>query len=315
MPNILITGANGFIGQAVFKRLRSENYQVRGTVRSIDSLGMNILQIKSSGPKTDWTKTLIGVDTVVHLAARVPSLKDTAPDQLKLFRQVNVLGTKNIAQQAALANVRRFVYMSSVSVNGKGRFTSYTEEDIPKPQDAYGISKWEAEKALNKISDETGMETVIIRSPLVYGPRVKANFLLLFKVVERGIPIPVSSINNRRSLIYLGNLVDAIVTCIKHPKASRQTYLVSDGEDVSTPELIQRISSSLGKPARLFPFPPVMLKMVGIITRKTVTVDRLLRSLTIDCSKIRHDLDWKAPFTMEKGLRETAKWYLKKEIQ
>ena len=243
---------------------------------------------------------------------------------------MNVKGTERLAREAASANVRRFVYMSSVKVNGertegksRGQRSEvrdqgsvskqfFSEEDVPEPQDPYAVSKWEAEKVLNKISEETGMEIVILRSPLVYGPRVKANFLRLLKVVDRGMPLPLANINNRRSLIYLENLVDAIVACIKNPKAAGQTYLVSDGDDVSTPELIRRMGYALGRPVRLFPFPPILLKMAGIITGKSVAIDRLLRSLTIDCSKIRRELDWQAPFSMDQGLRETAMWYLKR---
>jgi nucleoside-diphosphate-sugar epimerase len=202
--------------------------------------------------------------------------------------------------------------MSSVKVNGEGKSTPYHEEDIQQPQDAYSISKWEAEKVLNKISGETRMEIVIIRSPLVYGPRVKANFLRLLEMVDHGIPLPLANVNNQRSLIYLGNLVDAIVTCMKHPKAAGQTFLVSDGNDVSTPELIRHISSLLGRPVKLFPFPPILLKMAGIITGKSVAIDRLLGSLTINSSKIRRELGWQAPFSMEQGLKETTKWYLRK---
>jgi nucleoside-diphosphate-sugar epimerase len=202
--------------------------------------------------------------------------------------------------------------MSSVKVNGNGKSIPYNEEDIPTPQDAYAISKWEAEKVLNKISEETEMEIVVLRSPLVYGPCVKANFLRLLEIVDHGI-LPLASVNNRRSLIYLGNLVDAILTCMKHPKAAGQTYFVSDGEDISTPELIRRISFALRRSTRLFPFPPVLLQLAGIITGKSVEIDRLLGSLTIDCSKIRSKLHWKAPFSMEQGLRETAKWYMKKD--
>jgi len=316
---ILVTGANGFIGETLCERLLAEGYQVQGTVRSSDSFatlhsGVSGLKISSIDDKTDWTNALVGVNTIVHLAACVHMLNHTTA-ALSLFRLVNVKGTEQLAREAALANVRRFIYMSSVKVNGEGRSTPYNEDDIQKPQDAYSISKWEAEKVLNKISDETSMETVIIRSPLVYGPRVKANFLRLFELVERGIPLPLASVNNRRSLIYLENLTDAIVTCMKHPKAAGQTYFVSDGEDVSTPKLVRRISSALGKPARLFPFPPILLKMAGIITGKSVAIDRLVSSLMVDSSKIRRDLNWKAPFSMDQGLRETAKWYMKKDAQ
>jgi len=238
-------------------------------------------------------------------------MHDRAVDPFPVFRQVNVAGSERLAQTASASGVKRFVYLSTVKVNGEGKAAPYTEKDDPEPIDPYGISKWEAEQILYEISDQTGMEMVVLRPPLVYGPWVKANFLHLLKILDRGIPLPLASINNRRSLIFLGNLLSAIVACINHPKAAGQTFLVSDGEDVSTPDLIRHINSALGSPARLFPFPPVMLKMAGIITGKSVAMDKLLCSLTIDCSKIRRELDWQAPFSMEQGLRETVKWYLK----
>jgi UDP-N-acetyl-alpha-D-quinovosamine dehydrogenase len=313
----LVTGANGFIGKALCERLLAEGGQVLGTVRSSDSFaslhsGVNGLKISSIDDKTDWTNALIGVDMIVHLAACVHVINHTA-GALSVLQLVNVNGTERLAREAALANVRRFIYMSSVKVNGEGRATSYTEKDKPEPMDPYAASKCESEKILHAIAHETGLEVVIIRSPLVYGPRVKANFLRLFELVKSGIPLPLSSVNNRRSLIYIGNLVDAIVTCMKNDRASGQTYFVSDGDDVSTPELIRRMGYALGRPVRLFPFPSVLLKMAGIITGKSVAIDRLLSSLMVKCSKIRRELDWKAPFTMEQGLKETAKWYLKRK--
>lgn len=318
--HVLITGTNGFIGKALCDRMVSEDYQVRGTVRSLRlkakiPASVNVSKIKSIGPDTDWSRALAEINYVVHLAGQVHATGNICNDSIALFRRVNVEGTKRLAQEAALANVRRFIFMSSVKVNGEGRSTPYNEDDIQTPQDAYSVSKWEAEKVLNKISDETSMETVIIRSPLVYGPCVKANFLRLLNLVDRGIPLPLASIKNRRSLIYLENLVDAIVTCIKNPRASGQTYFVSDGEDVSTPELIRRMGSVLGKPVRLFPFPPFMLKIAGCISGKLIGIDRLLGSLMVDSSKIRRDLDWKAPFSMNQGLKETAKWYMSKNLQ
>jgi UDP-N-acetyl-alpha-D-quinovosamine dehydrogenase len=359
MTNILVTGANGFIGQALCKKLIAENWQVRGTVRSTSYnpellRGFDVFRTESVGPNTDWSEALLGADCVVHLSARVHMMAIDTHDPLTKFREINVAGTERLARQSALANVRRFIYMSSVKVNGESTDTgrqklaqplganaqfdqkrnfgkpsfirevrdqedkfkgAYFEKDIPEPQDPYGISKWEAEQVLQDIAEATGLEVVVLRPPLVYGPWVKANFLRLLKVVDQGIPLPFASVNNRRSLIYLGNLVDAILACIKSPRASGQTYLVSDGEDVSTPELIRRISSAFGKPARLFPFPPVMLKMAGIITGKSVAMDRLLCSLAVDCSKIRRELDWEPPFTMEQGLRETAVWYNKQRSE
>jgi len=297
--------------------MQNDGWQIRGTIRSkkqAESLqaDFDIVQIKSIGAGTDWSGVLVGVDVVVHLAAMVHVVNDTEVDQLSKFRMVNVAGADRLAQEAALANVKRFIYISSAKVNGEGRSKPYNEDDVQQPHDPYSMSKAEAENTLHKIDEETGMEIVILRSPLVYGPRVKANFLRLLKVVDQGIPLPFASIKNKRSLIYIGNLVNAILTCINNPKAAGNTYFVSDGEDISTPDLIRRISSALGKPDRLFAFPPVMLKMAGFIAGQSAAIDRLLRSLMVDSSKIRRELDWQAPFSMDQGLEETAKWYLKR---
>jgi len=313
---VLVTGANGFIGQALCKRMIVEGCQVRGAVRNATQMtplpsGVETVQVGNIWSETNWSKALNGINGIVHLAARVHVMRENTADPVMAIREVNVNGTTCLAQQALEAGVRRFVYLSSVKVHGEGRATPYNEKDDSGPVDPYAKSKWEAEKILNKIAEETGMEIVILRSPLVYGPRVKANFLRILKVVERGIPLPLASVNNRRSLIYIENLIDAIITGMKHHRAAGQTYLVSDGDDVSTPELIRRISYALGKPTRLFPFPPILLKMAGIITGKFVSMDRLVGSLTIDSSKIRRDLNWQAPFSMEHGLRETARWYNK----
>jgi len=313
---VLVTGANGFIGEKLCERLVAEGCQVKGTVRSSDKLatlhnGVNGITISSIDDKTNWTKALIGVSMIVHLAACVHVKKHNF-DKTSNYRLVNVKGTEHLAREAAYASVKRLVYMSSVKVNGEGRSTPYNEEDVQNPLDDYSVSKWEAEKVLKQISIETGMEVVIIRSPLVYGPWVKANFLNLLKLVDHRIPLPLANIKNQRSLIYIDNLVDATVTCMKHPEATGQTYFVSDGEDVSIPELIRHISFALGKPTRLFPFPPILLKMAGIITGKSAAIDRFLRSLTVDCSKIRRELDWQAPFSINQGLKETVDWYLKK---
>ncbi len=314
MNRILVTGTNGFVGRVLCERLVADGWQVRGTIRSTEQLGtfpagVEVVQIKSIGADTDWSDVLIRADAVVHLAARVHVMNDTATDPLSAFRQVNVAGTDRLARMAAINGVKRFVYVSSIKVNGEGCEKPFTEHDIPAPDDPYGISKREAEQVLHLIAGDTGLEVVILRPPLVYGPGVKANFLSLFKIVDRGIPLPLASINNHRSLIYLGNFVDAIITCINHPKAAVQTYLVSDGEDVSTPELIQRMAAALGRPARLFPFPPSLMRFAGKLFGKSDAVERLVGSLTIDSSKIQRELGWKPPYTMEQGLKETAEWY------
>jgi len=223
-----VTGATGFVGKALGKRMVSNGWHVRGAVRSAEQganlpAGVEVIPIKSISADTDWSDALVGVNTVVHLAARVHVMNDTATDPLAAFRQVNVAGTERLAWMAATEGVKRFVYVSSVKVNGERCKTPFTEHNIPAPEDPYGVSKWEAEQVLYKVAEDTGLEVVILRPPLVYGPGVKANFLSLFKIVDRGIPLPLASINNHRSLIYLGNFVDAITTGINHPKAAGQT--------------------------------------------------------------------------------------------
>jgi len=311
---VLVTGATGFVGRRLCERMLVDGWQVRGTLRTSKDAtslpaGVDAVQIQSIGHDTNWSSAMSGIDTVVHLAARVHVMHDTASDPLEAFREVNAHGTERLARMAADCSVRRFIYLSSVKVNGEGNNVPYTERDTPSPEDPYSVSKWEAEQALQRVAAETGLEVGILRPPLVYGPRVKANFLRMIEVIERGIPLPLASINNRRSFIYLGNLVDAIVTSINHPKAARQTYLVSDGEDVSTQELIRRVADALGRPARLFPFPPSFMKLAGSIIGKSDAVERLLGSLVVDSSKIRRELGWMPPYTMEEGLEETAGWF------
>ena len=313
--NVLVTGANGFIGNALCRRMLAEGWHVRGAVRSLSPKaalpsGMDIVAIGSIGPSTEWETALEGIDTVVHLAARVHVMDESTADPVIAYREINVAGTMHLAQIAKFKEVRRFVYVSSIKVNGEGRADPYTESDPPAPVDPYGISKFEAERELQSIAGKTGLEVVIVRPPLVYGPEVKANFLQLIKLINRGIPFPFAGVKNQRSMIFLGNLVDALFICITHPRAAGNTFLVSDGKNVSTPELIQKISLSLGKPARVFAVPPGFLRFLGKLTGKSEAVSRLLDSLTVDSTKIRTELDWKPPFSMEEGLKKTARWYL-----
>ena len=312
MNSVLITGAGGFIGSALCEKISAEGRQVRGTFRSeidVSRLpnGVEAVSIASIDSDTKWNDALTGIDTVVHLAARVHVMDDVSSNPLTEYRKVNVEGTKCLAVAAANAGVKRFIFISSIKVNGEGRAAAYTEDDEEAPEDSYGVSKWEAEQELHKISDTTGIEVVILRPPLVYGPGVKANFMRLFKIVEHGIPLPLSSIKNRRSFIYLGNLIDAIITCMTNPNAAGKTYLVSDGEDVSTPELIRMIGAVFRRRALLLPVPVCIMRMAGRITGKYDEVERLIGSLTVDISKICKELEWKPPYTMEHGLRETAK--------
>lgn len=313
---VVVTGASGFIGRELCKSLLVGNWQVRGIVRPSSNCHtlppeVDVIPLEEKIPLRSFEKALSGVDTVVHLAGRADGAINHSEGPWSECGYVGPAGTQRFAGMASACGVRRFVYLSSIKVNGEGGAVAYREEDEPEPLDAYGMTKWESEKALHAIGDETGLEVVIIRSPLVYGPGVKANFLRLIETIERGIPLPLAGIHNRRSFIYLGNLTDAIVRCMTHPIAAGRTFLVSDGEDVSTPELIRRISSALGKPARLFLFPPFLLRMAGIVTGRSFGLDSLMQSLTIDCSKIRRELDWRVPFTMDEGLRETARWYLR----
>ncbi len=332
---VLVTGSTGFVGRVVCRSALEAGFTVREAVRRSNHVATNIV-VGDIGPETNWAEALNGADTVVHLAARVHVMQDATADPLTEFRKVNVAGTERLARAAAAAGVQRFVFVSSIKVNGeqtpvlrpskiasariplnppfsKGgmRVGVFSERDAPNPQDPYGVSKWEAEQALHRISQETGMEVVIIRPPLVYGPGVGANFLRLLRFVQKGVPLPFGAIKNQRSLIYVGNLADAIVTCLKHPAAGGQTYLVSDGEDVSTPGLIRHIAHALGRPVRLLPVPLAVLRFAGHITGKSPEVERLLDSLVIDSAKIRRELGWKPPFTMGEGFRETAGWYLR----
>jgi nucleoside-diphosphate-sugar epimerase len=237
-------------------------------------------------------------------------MRNLVAEPIAVYRAVNVAGTEHLAQMAASMNVRRFIFMSSIKVNGEGNAVAYTEHDRPMPADPYAISKYEAEQLLQEINKKNGLEVVVLRPPLVYGPYVKGNFLQLFKVVDMGIPLPLASVRNQRSLIFLGNLLDAIVTCIHHPKAARKTYLLSDGIDTSTPELIQKAASALGRPVRLFPFSLNLLRLLAKITGRSASVNRLLNSLVLDNSRISTELDWTPRFSMAEGLAKTAKWYL-----
>jgi len=316
MNTILVTGATGFIGRFLCMRLLSEGWRVRGTIRTSEKRSSLVesvepILINPLGTNTKWGQALDGIDIVIHLAARVHIMDDTSTDPLAEFRKVNTEGSERLALEAFRAGVKRLVFISSIKVNGEESSTPYTEKSPVHPTDPYGISKWDAEEALRRIELETGLEVVVIRPPLVYGPGVKANFLNMIKFIQKGVPIPFASATNRRSLIYVGNLVDALATCSIHPIAAGKTYLVSDGEDVSTPELIRRVAMALRVPARLFPVPAMVIRALGVVMGKNSEVRRLIGSLTVDSSTIRRELGWTPPFSMEEGLRLTAEWYVK----
>lgn len=224
---------------------------------------------------------------------------------------MNVVGTEHLARSAAAKGVKRLIFVSSIKVNGEITYDDqqFSETNEPLPQDPYGMSKFEAEQALRIIAKETGLEVVAVRPPLIYGAGVKGNFMQMLKVIAKGIPLPLASVHNRRSLVYVENLVDALIVCATHPAAAGQTYLVSDGEDISTPDLLRRLGDAMGRPARLFPCPPALLKLAGRMTGKSNQIDRLLGSLQIDSGKIRSELNWIPPYSLQQGLQATAEWY------
>lgn len=307
--NILVTGANGLVGKSLCLSLETDGHQVTRVVRR--TTANNQLTVCKIDSKTSWDFALGDqIDAVVHLAARVHVMNDSTTDSEILYRSVNTEGTLNLARQCAAKGVKRFVFISTVKVMGEGRVKPYTVSDTPQPVGPYALSKLQAEEGLQKIAAMTGMEVVVIRPPLVYGAMVGANFLSLMKAVSSGIPFPFSSIDNLRSLIYIGNLVDAITFCLHHPKAAGKVLMVSDGEDISTPELVRRLADALGKKPRLLPVPEKLLRLGGRVLGRRETVERLLGSLTVDISPIRDELGWQPPFTMAQGLRATAAWYM-----
>jgi nucleoside-diphosphate-sugar epimerase len=322
---ILVTGASGFVGRALCAQLFRPGCEVLAAVRNPavhSELQCERVAVGDIGQTTDWLNVLRGVKFVVHLAARVHVMVDNSTEPLAAFRQVNVEGTLNLARQAATSGVRRFIYLSSIKVNGEAtesfcshlypdrKRSCFREDDNIAPQDGYALSKWEAEQGLWRIAQETAMEIVIIRPPLVYGPGVKANFLTMMQWLYKGVPLPLGAIHNKRSLVALDNLMDLIVTCLDHPAAANQVFLAGDGEDLSTPDLLRRLGSALGKPARLLPVPVSLLKVGAAILGRRNIAHRLCESLQVDISKARNVLGWKPPISVDEGLRQTAQSFL-----
>lgn len=307
---ILVTGANGFVGRALVRRLARPggDHFVLAVVRSAAceiSGAIKVSTIAAIDDATDWSSLCAGCDCVVHLAARVHVMRDAAADPLVEFRRVNVDGTLNLARQAAAAGVRRFVFISSIKVNGESTQVGrpFTAADVPAPGDPYGQSKLEAELGLRRLAAVTGMEFVIIRPPLVYGSGVRANFAALMAAVAKGIPLPLGALRNRRSLVGIANLVDLISVCLTHPQAKNQLFLASDGEDVSTPELIRRLAQALGRPARLLPVPPSLLWLGAKLLGRGESIGRLSESLQVDIEYTRKQLQWSPPLTLDQGLQ------------
>lgn len=314
-PNVLLTGASGFVGGAILQHLCQQGHVVTAAVRSSSKKivgAQTVVFVDSLDGKTNWRECLEHIQVVVHSAARVHVMTERDSDPLGAFRKVNVEGTLNLARQAASAGVKRFVFISSVKVNGEHTLEGevFTADDAPAPVDPYGISKREAEDGLRRLALECGLEVVIIRPVLVYGPGVSANFYSMMHWLAKGIPLPLGRIRNRRSLVALDNLSHLIVSCVTHPAAANQTFLVSDGEDLSTPELLRRMGRALGRPARLLPVPALLLRLAAMAFGRRAMAQRLCGSLQVDIEKTRIMLDWHPPISVDEAIALTANDYL-----
>lgn len=309
---LLITGASGFIGSALVERLvKVEHSDVCMALRSHPQSdpGYPFAVVGDLSPDNDWRQALRGCSHVVHCAARVHVMDDPSSDPLTEFRRANVEGTMNLARQAAEAGVKRFIFISSIKVNGEQTANGqpFSADDSPAPIDPYGVSKHEAEQGLLELANKTDMEVVIIRPPLVYGPGVKANFAKMINFVAKGVPLPLGAVrNNRRSLVALDNLVDLIVKCLEHPAAANQVFLAGDGEDLSTSELLQRIAQSMNKRPRLIPVPLVLMEVAATLLGKKAVVQRLFGSLQVDITKTCELLDWAPPVSVNEGLKRAV---------
>lgn len=309
--NILLTGATGFLGSRLATALHSKPdvNLIAAVRRRIEIHAAHIAEIQGLDASTNWSTALTNQQVVIHAAARAHIMKDEVPDPLVEYRRVNVDGTLSLARQAAAVGVKRFIFISSIKVNGEQTPLGqpFTADDTPAPEDAYGMSKREAEQGLQQLASETGMEVVIIRPPLVYGPGVKGNFASMIKLVAKGLPLPLGAIHNQRSLVAVDNLVDLIITCIDHPAAANQVFLAGDGQDLSTTELLRGVALAMGKPARLIPVPSSLLMLAATLLGKKAVAQRLLGSLQVDISKARNLLGWEPPVSVEEGLKRCFK--------
>jgi len=316
MTKILITGATGFVGRALFKNLKSKKkYLIHLSARTNQEKlfeGGKAFNIGEIDFNTNWNDALDGVDCIVHCAARAHMSEKKQTDSLNSYRRVNVDGTINLAKQAMAIGIKRFIFLSSIKVNGEGTIASksFKYNDISQPEDAYGISKWEAEQALLEISKQTGLDTIIIRSPLVYGENVKGNFLRLLDLIYKRIPLPLGSVDNIRSLISLENLLALIIKCIDNPTVLKKTLLVSDGEDISTPDLVKKLSKFMKKSPRIFSMPVWIISLINIAFREKINFEKAIHSLRIDNSKTCEILNWSPIVSLDEGLDKTVRWYL-----
>jgi nucleoside-diphosphate-sugar epimerase len=312
MSRVLVTGANGFVGSVLCPLLAERGYVVRAALRESRRAPTGVAErviIGGLDGDTQWSTAVSGVDGVIHLAARVHVSSGSAAGAAQ-FLTANTHGTRRLAEQAAQHGVRRLIYLSSVKVNGEETTTgAYSADDVPQPRDAYGLSKWRAEQALREAASATRMQAVIVRSPLVYGVGVRANFLRLLNWVDRERWLPLGSIHNRRSLVSVWALCDLLARLLDHPAAPDRTWMISDGDDVSTPELVRRIARAMGRRPRLFPIPPSVLRVAGGLVGKAAEMRRLCGSLVVDTMPARTVLAWSPPLSMEEALARTAAWY------
>jgi nucleoside-diphosphate-sugar epimerase len=314
MKKILVTGANGFVGHHIYKHLIKLNYSVKGTIRNLNNALINCdseyISVGNIDAETNWDHALDGIYCIIHCAGKARARNKKV--ELDIYCKVNRDGTKHLAEQAAEAGVKRLIFLSSVGVNGESTGKSngvklFTTKDIPNPHDNYAISKFEAEQALWEVASKTGLEVVVIRLPLVYGHGAKGNLDRLIKLIYSKIPLPFGGIQNKRSLIGIDNLVDILARFIEHPNAAGKTFLVSDGEDLSTPELIRLLASTMGQSAKLFTVPTFLLKFLGFVIGKQSEINRLIGSLQIDNSYVKKILNWTPPVSVEEGIRKMVK--------
>lgn len=315
MNTVLLTGSTGFVGSALLSELKKlPDFRVVSAVRTtVSPSSDDVVLVGNIDGTTDYSTALHGINVVVHAAARAHIMRDEVADPLAEFRKVNVEGTLNLAKQAVAAGVKRFIFISSIGVHGLNSSRPFKETDSEAPHDAYAISKYEAEQGLRKLANETGLEVVIIRPPLVYGGGAPGNFRSLINLASKPVPLPFGSVNNHRSMVYVGNLVSFIIRCIQHPAAANQTFLVSDGEDVSLRELVTYIRLCLGRSPRLLPVPVWLFKLAGAVTGKQGVVDRLVGDLQVDSSKASTLLEWAPPFTVSQGIEATVADFMSKE--